>query len=83
MWLKSGEVLRNDAHTTISNVTQLSSYAHESTLGLNPLSRASDSGTYTCNVIISPDTSSLSVQGANQADMETVIVQGKYNSLIN
>ena len=79
MWLKSGRVIGNNERTTISNVTQLSSSMHETSLGLRPLSSTSDTGTYTCQVAVNSISSQFLVLGANQADMETVNVQGNYN----
>ena len=76
MWLKSGRVIGNNARTTISNVTQLSSSMHESRLDLRPLSSTSDTGTYTCQVAVNSASSVFLVLGANQADMETINVQG-------
>lgn len=75
-WLKSGELLESNDHTTISNVTQLSSHHYEATLHLNPLSKTLHTASYSCKVTASPDTSL--VQGAMQTGVKTITVQGYY-----
>lgn len=73
-WLKSRVPISSDDRTTISNVTQLSSYRHEATLSLNPLRSTSDTGTYSCQVVV--HSSSSLVQGASHTDMEAITIQG-------
>ena len=77
-WLKSGsQIIGSDERTTISNVTQLSPYTYEASIGLNPLSITFDTGSYTCQVVVSPGSSVSLVQRASQTDMLTLTVQGK------
>jgi hypothetical protein len=76
MWLKSGAILGSNIRRTISNVTQLSPYMYETSLSLDPLSRTSDGGTYTCQAAVNPDSSLLSVRAASHSNMEIIIVQG-------
>lgn len=76
MWRKSGRVLSSNNYTSISNVTQLSSNKFEAMLVLNPLSSTLSIGTYTCQVVVSPDMSLPLLQGASQTEMEIVTVQG-------
>ncbi len=75
MWLRLGVSISNSDRTPISNVTQLSSYRYTSSLGLSPLSSTADTGTYTCQVVIS--SASVFVRQATQIDTERVTVQGK------
>lgn len=75
-WLKSGAIINSNDRTTISNITRLSSFSFDSRLSFNPLSSASDSGTYTCQVSLSPESPFTLVQGASQTDVETITVQG-------
>ena len=77
-WLKSRSVISSSDHTTISDVTQLSPHRHEATLTLNPLRSGLDTGTYTCQVTVNPESPSPSVQGSSQVDTETITVQGTY-----
>ncbi len=79
MWSKSGVTISNNNRTAISNVTQISSNEYEAILFLNSLSSRLDTGVYTCQVVVSPDSSSILVQGASQTDMEIVTVQGQYH----
>lgn len=78
VWLKSGESIGSNDHTTVSNVMQLSSYTYETTLNLNPLSSTSDTGTYTCQAAVNPTSPSPLVQGHTQADLLTIIIQGNF-----
>ena len=75
MWLRSGVSIGNSDRIPISNVTQLSSYSYTARLGFNPLSSTEDTGTYTCQVVISP--ASVFVQQVTQSGTERITVQGR------
>ncbi len=75
-WLKSEASISSNDRTTISNITQSSSLSYNSRLSFNPLSSVSDSGTYTCQVSLSPQSPFTLVQGASQTDVETITVEG-------
>ena len=77
VWVKSGEMLSNDYHISISNVTQLSSHVYQESIYLNPLSTTSDTGIYTCQVEIDSSPSLLYVQRAVHSNLEVITVQSK------
>lgn len=75
-WLKSGTPISSNNRTAISNATQMSPYTYESTLGLNPLSSTSDTGTYTCQVEVTAGPAMAHILGSTQRDTESILVQG-------
>lgn len=75
-WLRSGTAIMSNDRITISNLTQLSPHTYEAILDLNPLSSTSDTGTYACQVAVSPGPVIAHVQGARQIDTEAILVQG-------
>ena len=76
-WTRSGYVLVSGNRLMISNATQLSQYAHYSTLEITALSRIADTGTYSCRVNLLAVSASF-VQGSSQTIMESINIQGKY-----
>lgn len=76
-WLKSGTMLRSDSHVSISNVTQQSSRLYLASVDLSPLSVTSDTGMYTCRVMVDTNPSTLYVQRIVHSDMEAVTPQSK------
>ena len=77
VWKKSGEMLENDYHVSISNITQLSSQSYQSDLNLDPLSTSLDMGVYTCQVEIDSSPPLLYVQRAVHTTSVAVNIQGK------
>lgn len=76
-WLKSGIMLRSDDRVSISNVTQQSSRLYLARVELSPLSVTSDTGMYTCRVMVDTNPPMLYVQRIVHSDMEAVTPQSK------
>ena len=76
-WLKSGIMLRSDDRVLISNVTQQSSRLYLASVDLSPLSVTTDTGTYTCRVVVDTNPPMLYVQRIVHFDMEAVTPQSK------
>ena len=86
-WLKSGATLRSDDRVSISNVSRqsISSRLYLASVDLSTLSVTSDTGTYTCWVVVDSSPPLLYVQRIVHSDMEAVTPQSKNcwsNSLI-
>ena len=75
-WLRSGLTLNADDRIEISNVTQNRLYSYAATLMINPISKTTDTGTYTCSVVIHPNSTEIEVQGSSQSDTESIIIEG-------
>ena len=75
-WTRSGSVLVSGNRLMISNATQLSQYAHYSTLEIITLSRIADTGTYSCRINLYVVSASF-VQGSSPIVMESINIQGK------
>ena len=73
-WLKSGTMLRNDDRVSVS---QSSSHVYLASVDLSPLSITSDTGTYTCQVMVDTNPPLLYVQRIVHSDMESVTPQSK------
>lgn len=75
-WLRSGLVLNTDDHVMISNVTKYSLSFYDATMTINALSKTTDTGTYTCSVLLQSRTTEVQVQGSHQSDAESIIIKG-------
>lgn len=78
-WLKSGATLRSDDRVSISNVSRqsISSRLYLASVDLSTLSVTSDTGTYTCRVVVDSSPPLLYVQRIVHSDMEAVTPQSK------
>lgn len=80
-WLKSGVLLRSDDRVSISNISRqsMSSGLYLASVDLSTLSITSDTGTYTCRVVVDTNPPMLYVQRIIHSDMEAVTPQSKLN----
>lgn len=76
-WLKSGIMLRSDDRVSISNLTQQASRLYLASVDLSPLSVTSNTGIYTCQVMIDTNPSMLYIQRIAHTDVEAVTPQSK------
>ena len=80
-WRRSGEELWTLNHTSVSETTQSSATAYQSTITLSPLSQTLDNGVYSCEVTVS-DYTSAAVVDAIAYNSRSVMVQSKCNRLL-
>ena len=78
-WVKSGVTLRSDDRVSISNVSRqsMSSHLYLASVDFSTLSVTSDTGTYTCRVVVDTSPSLSYVQRIVHSNMEAVTPQSK------
>ena len=76
-WRRAGELLSDDNHVLVSDITPLDGMTYQTNVTLSPLSNTQDSGQYSCEAAIGPQTASVFIIMSSDSDSVTLNVEGK------